>query len=327
MQPDRTLPAIWIVTAIAGGVLLALGGIATTSSTTSRFVMAAEAIGFAALGVFAMVAVHGRDTLSVENDRLSSQIDELRTADRSLRTRMAYTLRDPLTSIVGFADHMVNSPDLAFDEQREMLMAIRTDAREVERTLSDLAEVQHRNAEDPSIEAVVLLDQEIASIASTITTDATFESDLTRCRAWGDSAKVRQILRTVLAAAVESGCAYITLETAERPNRATASISGRDDLLNMEAIAALTGNTVSEDLDSDDYRALRSAYELAASMNGSIGYVEAFGISHIVVELPIAPVDLGIRTPVQKPQQPFELSFTAAADLRPERPTSAIRFA
>jgi hypothetical protein len=285
------------------------------------------AVAFTALGLYAALLARRNKALKDERDELVERAKALHRADASLRTRMAYTLRDPLTSIVGFSDHMVNSPDLAFDEQREMLIAIRSDAREVERTLSDLAAVEPAAGDDPPIEGVVLLDEEMASVASTITTDAIFESDLNPSRAWGDSAKVRQILRTALGAATDSGCAYISLHTAERPDRATASVSGRDDLLSVEAIAALTGNTISEDLDSGAYRALRSANELAASMGGSIGYVEAFGLSHIVIDLPTAPKKIGITAPRLKTAQPFELTFAAAAELRPERPTSSIRFA
>jgi len=327
MHIDRTAPTAWIVTAVTGGVLFALGGIATTMSATPRLVMIGSAVAFVALGIYTASAIRSNEALAEERDRMADEIASMRKADASLRTRMAYTLRDPLTSIVGFADHMVDSPGLAFDEQREMLLAIRTDAREVEMALSDLADIDPNATDDAAIEGVVILDEEIASVASTIRTEAIFESDLAKSRAWGDSAKVRQVLRTVLHAATDSGCAYITLQTAERSGRATASISGRDDLLSIEAIAALTGNTVAEDLASDGYRALRTAYEIAASMDGSIGYAQAFGISHIVLELPAAPTDLGITTHRLKPSQPFELSFATAVDLRPERPTSSIRFA
>lgn len=327
MHIDRTAPTAWILTAVTGGVLFVLGGIATTMSTTPRLAMAGGAVAFVALGIYTASAVRRNDALTEQHERMVADIEQLHAADTSLRTRMAYTLRDPLTSIVGFADHMADSPNLSFDEQRKMLIAIRTDAREVEMVLSDLAEIERTADGDPSIEAVVLLDHEIASIASTITTTAIFESDLAPSRAWGDSAKVRQILRTVLNAAIDSGCAYITLQTAERSGRATASVSGRDDLLTVEAIAALTGNTVTEDLDSDAYRALRSAHEIAASMHGSIGYAQAFGISHIVIDLPGAPSELRINAPHPKRTQPFDLSFASAVDLRPERPTSSIRFA
>lgn len=326
MKLDKTAPSAWIVTAVTGGILFLLGGITTTMATSPRLVMAGGALAFVILGVYTASVVRRRNALIIEQASLHGTIEQMQLADTSLRTRMAYTLRDPLTSIVGFSDHMVNSPDLAFDEQREMLVAIRADALEVERALSDLAEVDQAPTDGSPIQGVVLLDDELRSIASTIITDAVFETDCAPTRAWGDSAKVRQMLRTVLNAATDSGCAYITLHSAEQAGRATASISGRDDLLNVEAVAALTGNTVSEDLASDAYRALRSAYELAASMGGSIGYAQAFGISHIVIDLPMARSDVGITTPSPKPEQPFELSF-AAADLRPERPTSAIRFA
>lgn len=327
MRHDRTAPTAWIATAVAGAVLFIVGAVVTTVATTPRLVMAAGVVAIAAIGVYAAVVTRRNAILTDEQQGLRTEIEALLSADASLRTRMAYTLRDPLTSIVGFSDHMVNSPDLAFDEQREMLLAIRTDAIEVERTLSDLAAVEVGPREDQSIEGVVLLDQEIASIASAITTEAIFESDLSRSRAWGDSAKVRQILRTILSAATDSGCAYISLRTAERPDRATASVSGRDDLLTADAVAALTGNTVAEDRESDTYRALRSANELAASMDGSIGYAQAFGLSHIVIDLPTAPSNIGITAPRIKAEQPFEISFAAAVGLRPERPTSSIRFA
>lgn len=327
MNLEKTAPTAWMVTATIGGILFLLGGITTTMSTTPRLVMAGGALAFVILAVYTVSVLRRRDILETRQRELLQQIDRMATADTSLRTRMAYTLRDPLTSIVGFADHMVNSPDLAFDEQREMLIAIRADALEVERALSDLAAVEVGDDHGPPLDGIVLLDVETESIASTIITDAIFESDLTQTRAWGDSAKVRQILRTVLHAATDSGCGYITLKTTERAGRATASISGRDELLSIEAVAALTGNTVAEDLHTDTYRALRSAYELAGSMDGSIGYAEAFGISHIVIDLPVARSDVGITTPHTKPEQPtFELSFATAMDLRPERPTSAIRF-
>ena len=327
MHFDRTAPTAWIVAAAAGAVLFILGAITTTAASSSRLVMMLGAVAVSAVGLYSVVVTRRNGVLKDEQSAFRAEIDALHLADASLRTQMAYTLRDPLTSIVGFSDHMVNSPDLAFDEQREMLLAIRSDATEVERALSDLAAVEGVPGNDPLIEGIVLLDEEIASLASTITTDAIFESDLNRSRAWGDSAKVRQILRTVLSAATDSGCAYISLRTAERPERATGSVSGRDDLLNIEAVAALTGNTVSEDLNSDAYRVLRSANALAASMGGSIGYAQAFGLSHIVIDLPAAPTNIGVTAPRLKSSQPFEISFAAAADLRRERPTSSIRFA
>lgn len=97
----------------------------------------------------------------------------------------------------------------------------------------------------------------MSSIASTLRTDVIFESGLARSRAWGDSAKVRQILRTMLTAVTDTGCSFVTLESSERSGRATVSVSARDDLLGSDAVAALTGSSVQEDRSSDAYQALR----------------------------------------------------------------------
>ena len=74
----------------------------------------------------------------------------------------------------------------------------------------------------------------------------------------------------------------------------TISNSARINLLSHQATAVLTADTVVENLDNETYRAIRLANEIAASMDGTIGYAKAFGTSHIVVDLPAAPSDLDI---------------------------------
>lgn len=316
-------PTAWIMTAVIGGVLFILGGIATSASTTPRLVMAAGATSIAALGIYAIRLIRDNLELVDRQTELMDEVARMRQSDASLRSRMAYTLRDPLTSIVGFADQLVESPDLPPEAQREMLVAIRHDAREVEQTLSELSSVDPTSADARQIEAVVLLDEEVRSIASTTVTATVFEFELAQTRAWGDSAKARQIIRTMLTAATDSGCANITLRTSVQSGRATASISGRDDLLSIEGISALTGNTVAADRMNDAYVALRSARETAASMLGSIGYVEAFGVSHIILDLPLAPTDLGVAPTGPDSSQRFALGLPAARNLGIESSTDS----
>jgi len=157
-------------------------------------------------------------------------------------------------------------------------------------------------------------------------TDVAFESDLAPARSWGDSARVRQVLRTILNTVQEGGCAYVTLRTEQRPRSAVLTISGRDDLAPVEAIAALTGNAELSDAQHEDFIALKAAHELAAEMGGTIGYAQAFGMSHIVVEFPAAPADLRVEPPPAKEHDPFNASFSTAVGSRPESPTSSIRF-
>lgn len=190
MHIERTTPISWIVAAVAGGVLFLLGGVVTTMSSTARFVMAGGAIALVALGVYTANVARRNVTLARRHGEMEAELAQMLRDDTSLRTRMAYTLRDPLTAIFGFADHLANSPEMPFDTRRAMLIAIRNDAREVEQSLSELAGLDGTATGGLSIEAVVLLDEEVASIASTITTDSIFESDLAPAKAWGDSAKV-----------------------------------------------------------------------------------------------------------------------------------------
>ncbi|GMR01965.1 MAG: hypothetical protein BMS9Abin20_0289 [Acidimicrobiia bacterium] len=327
MREIRSTAHYLLILAVSGGVLFILGGILTTMSHSTRIILIGAGATFALLGMYTLI-ISGQKVKMAENrSALESEIRERRLADDALRTRMTYTLRDPLTSIVGFADRMVDDPDMPFDERRELLVAIRDDAREVESVLASLAPVRAVDWTGTLIEGVVLLDEEVRSVASTVRTDTSFESDLGPARAWGDSAQVRQVLRTLINAVVEGGCAYVTLRTEQRAESAVASISGRDNLLPVEAVAALTGNTEASDVTNDSYLALKAAHQLAAEMGGSIGYAQAFGLSHIVVEFPAAPNDLGVQPPREMTRDPFEVSFSTAVDLRPERPTTSIRFA
>lgn len=139
LNMNRTAPRTWIVSTIAGGILFVVGGIATTIATTPRLVMTAGAVAFVVLGLYTAVGSGRNELLRTRCAAMEESLDAMRGADTSLRTHMAYTLRDPLVSIISFADRMADAPDLSFDIRREMLLAIRSDAREVEMSLSELA--------------------------------------------------------------------------------------------------------------------------------------------------------------------------------------------
>lgn len=338
MPHKRSTPPGFVVFAVAGGVLFILGAVLTATTVMAQISLTGLAAAYALLGTYTLVITVRRNTLVDANNRLEDTVAAMRKTDTGLRTRMAYTLRDPLTSIVGLADRMVTDGDIPSNERREMLIEIRSNAREVERVLADLATEESGLPGSQKTVGVVLLDEELRSVASTVPSDTTFETDLRPTRAWADSAQVRQILRTIVSAARESGCTSMTLQAEERGETAVATISAPSDLLPLEAIAALTGNSITSDVDTDVYIALREAHDAAAKMRGTIGYAQAFGISHIVVEFDVAPEDIGIQQPKRDSgngpsaigtsngsERPL-LRYTSAVDLRPERPTTAIRF-
>ncbi|GMQ98865.1 MAG: hypothetical protein BMS9Abin17_1396 [Acidimicrobiia bacterium] len=327
MRDFRTSHQYVVLLAGSGGVLFILGGLLATRSQGMQIMSIATGGILAILTLYALGLARQNNNLTDKNSILEAELDKQRQADESLRTRMTYTLRDPLTSIVGFADRMSDDAEMPFDQRREIVIAIRDDAREVEKVLSELAYSPTSNgARANRVEGVVLLDEEVRSVASTMHTDVTFESDLAPTRSWGDSAHVRQILRTILNTVQEGGCAYVTLRTEQRPRSAVVTISGRDDLAPVEAIAALTGNTEFSDALNEDFIALKAAHELAGAMGGTIGYAQAFGMSHIVIDFPAAPDDLSVEPPPHMEQDPFDLSFSTVVGLRPERPTTSIRF-
>ncbi|MFV2000468.1 MAG: hypothetical protein ACC654_08920 [Acidimicrobiia bacterium] len=327
MRDFRTSHQYIVLLAGLGGVLFILGGLLATRSQGMQIISIATGAALAILTLYALGLARQNSNLTDKNALLDTELDTQRRADESLRTRMAYTLRDPLTSIVGFADRMSDDAEMPFDQRREIVIAIRDDAREVEKILSELAySPASHGARANRVGGVVLLDEEVRSVASTMHTDVTFESDLAPARSWGDSAHVRQILRTILNTVQESGCAYVTLRTEQRPRIAVVTISGRDDLAPVEAIAALTGNTEFSDAQNEDFIALKAAHELAGEMGGTIGYAQAFGMSHIVIDFPAAPDDLSVDPPHHMEHDPFDVSFSTAVGLRPERPTTSIRF-
>ncbi len=301
MEDRHTTPPAFVVFAVAGGLLFMLGGLITAASSDERAVLAAGAIAFALLGLYAVATAIRHNRLVAEMQVLSTSLEAAERSDRAMRTRVAVSLREPISTMVGFADTLVERDDLSTDQRRAITRELLANAREVDQALMALA-AEGSTGIVGRVEGVVLLDQELMSIASSIMGDVDFETWLEPSRAWGDSALVRQILRTILSGTRSNGCRTLVLKTDRRGDRVAATISGRCELLPAEGIAALTGNAHGGDLTDDHYLILRDAQEAAASMGGTIGYAEVLGVSHIVVELPAAPDDVNLRTP--RPRDP-----------------------
>jgi len=338
MQEHSATPPSFVIFAMAGGLLFILGGIVTAMSPNARAIMIASAIAFLLLGIYAIAVAVRHNHLIDEVRKLTEDLDTARSADAGLRVRLGYTLREPLTTVVGLSDRMLEHPDLPTDERQALLTEVRNNAREVEHVLADLASEEHVPSHHPHAAGVVLLDEEVRSVVSTMGGTTDFVADLQPARAWGDSALVRQILRTVIRTTAAAPTDRIDVATEQRPTRAAATISARGEMLPMEAISALTGNFQSSDAANPTHLALREIHDVATSMGATIGYAQALGRSHIVIEFESPQETVGVREPLtasnaRPPGAPsedgrsgFELSFAATMDLRPERPTSAIRF-
>lgn len=334
MDNRRVTPPSFVVFTIALGSLFVLGGFVTAVSTTARLLWAASAVAFIGLGVYAVGLVTLNNRLVRELDEAESELAASRSADSGLRLRLARVLRDPLTSIVGLTDRMLNDASLTAEDTRAMLTEIRRGAHEVETVLGDLAPGDPETQDLPAPRGVVLLDEELASVVAMTRGAVEFRADLTPARAWGDSAMVRQILRTLVASAVSSEGTEIDITTEQRTHTAVATLSSKGELLAPVATAALTGNSERSDESDPRFVALREANEVAARMGGSIAYAHAMGRSHIIIELPAVDLDeVDLRRATPKPRvmggessRDPKPSLATAAGASSEPPDGAIRF-
>jgi|GEM_PF-2223110 len=328
-----TTPPAFVAVAIATGVAFVLGGILTTMSSSARWSLAIAGAMLIVLGAFAVYIISRANRYARLIDELEAQASQLREANLGLRSRVVFTLRSPLSAIVGHSDRMINTPDLGLQRRIALLEEIRDNAREVDGVLADLGDVHNEETNDPRSEGVVLLDQEVRSVVSTAGHGQRIVQILEPTRAWADPALVRQIVRAILDASSETGCSEVTVRTEERADRATVTFSSSDDILPVEGKAALTGNPQESDFANTTFAALKRAYDSAASMGGAVACTDALGTDHLIVEFKRFPVDGGPSktddlpdsaelgpAPILKP------AFASAVEFRPERPTASLRF-
>ncbi len=303
----RTLiVAASILVATTVGAFLANG---VSAGLTAGFTL--YIVGMSAVLAIVVRSINARRA----TENFTAEINRLRAADTHLRARMHYMLRDAVGDIVAKSDDLVATPDLPYDEQRRLLSSIRDTSHEIERTLADVAS-SHRDSYEIAahIDTSILLGEELISIASTSPFSDRFEFDIERTRAFGDPAKARQILRTMVNHTTLGEADQLTLQTAQRGATATATVSGRGAILPPEALGALSddGNQANG---SAGFQAMQSACKLAEDLGGEISYVQAFGVSHLMLTLPTprtrpasvsvavnpgADVDIDLREPAAK---------------------------
>ena len=329
MRRYTSTPPPFVIFAILGGLLFILGGVLTTMSASARWSLLGTALAFAGLGVYTLHVLRVANQRRDDIELLRAEVDRRAVADASLRNRMASTMSEPLTGIITFVDRMIAEPAMETPDRVVVLEQIRDSAREVEGVLADLATEPAEPGDTDPGQSIVSLDREARSVIASADKSAPYSSDLQPSHAVADSAKVRQIIRTILNAAETAQCEQVTVKTGERSSQAMITISAHGHLLPIEGIAALTGNAEADDAGHATYIALRDAHTMAADMGGTIGYTEVFGMSHVVLELDRASVDADAERDESARREPpsiTELGFTAAVDLRPERPTASIRF-
>lgn len=328
----RTSTPTFVAFAIASAVLFILGGVITVMSPHAQIALAFAAVLVASVGIYAIVGSIARQKLLHERAKLRETVRSLHEIDADLRLALANAMRDPMTHIVGFSDRLLADETIDAEERRRLLEAIRSDSREVAQALAELSE-RPIAADAPNSMGVVLVDEEVRAVLASMPGGMSFVLDLSPVRAWADAVKVRQAIRTMIKQAREFSTRSIAIHTFSRTNRTVISLSADGHILAAQAAAALTGNTEADDENNPAFVAIRSARNAVESMGGTVGYAEAFGATHVVIELETASEERTRRaTTVEQSRRPGSSllidedgwSFASAASLRPERPTASI---
>lgn len=188
---------LYTAAAIGCGLLFILGAFVSANGMATRGMFLTLFVALAFCGTYVIFLARRSTDAARRTMELTRVSADATRREANLRIQMRYTLRDPIAAIVGDADRLISSPKMSVEERMCMLEAIRANAREVEQALDRLARTPiGRAVTTPPIASVVLLDQELASIAEASLSAANFDLDIVEARAWGDPSKVRQILRT-----------------------------------------------------------------------------------------------------------------------------------
>ncbi len=145
-------------------------------------------------------------------DELERRHEQLELTMKQKETFMAtvsHEIRTPLTSIVGFIETLVDpDSDLSLDERRSLLRTVGHQATDVSGLIEDLLVAAKAESGTLQVNNVdVDLIAQTAQVLEGLDSDArvSIDSDTTSCKAVGDPARIRQIIRNLLTNAFRYG--------------------------------------------------------------------------------------------------------------------------
>jgi signal transduction histidine kinase len=138
---------------------------------------------------------------------------ELNVAKDEIIAGISHELRTPLTSILGFSQHLLDHGISDEDEALELLGVINHDSQELARMVEDLLTAARIESEALTFD---LAETDLAAEARSITTQLRRSDIEVRtvgdpAPVWADSARSRQIIRNLIANAVQHGGSSVSL--------------------------------------------------------------------------------------------------------------------
>ena len=252
-----------------------------------------------------VVPVRGRDDSILFYEGELEDVTEARRNREALQAALkskiqligavSHELRTPLTSVVGFVKLLREDPDLDSREQREMLATVEQQADDIVEIVEDL--LTAAQAEAGSLVVSNRPFDLAAEISRAITGlerrhDGRLDSTLAPAVAFADPARVRQIVRNLVANAINPGGPNIDvgLESASDQVRVLVADDGPglapgDDRRVFDAFqrGRAGGGPGSVGL------GLTISRHLAREMGGDLAYRREDGVSTFVLTLPAVP--------------------------------------
>lgn len=245
-----------------------------------------------ALSVQVMALLELRRTVrNLEQKQL--ELAEATRQRESFMATVSHEIRTPLTSVVGYVELLQG--DLPEEDRAELLTGVAREAADVESLIEDLLIAARAEADSLRVAAVpVNLQAQIAQVMESLATqiDSPIVVETQDCRATGDPARVRQIIRNMVTNALRYGGPNVTIRTASDEDRCHVLVT--DD---GEGIAEADCERIFEQfaqarnsphVESSVGLGLPVSRLLAERMGGTLTYRYAGGLSTFDLTLPPA---------------------------------------
>ncbi|MDJ0923999.1 MAG: HAMP domain-containing sensor histidine kinase [Acidimicrobiia bacterium] len=266
-----------------------------------RFAQVAGFLAAFLLPVAAMVAYRRsvRRQLEAAETHLEARLESEKAIGRAkdqFIANISHELRTPLTSIYGFSEVLLDQGFVDPNTAEDLVSLINSESAELARMVEDLLVAAHDGASPLAIEATeVSIGDEIEAVIGPFRRrDIAIGGNYADATVWGDQLRIRQILRNLLANAVQHGGPTI---------RVYGDVAGSSYVVSVED----DGEGVPEHLESRLFTrfvhqgetpltagsiglGLAVARLLADAMDGSLEYEHITGRTSFVLRLPLVGI-------------------------------------
>lgn len=246
-----------------------------------------------ALSTQVMTLLENRWTL-MELERTQQDLEEAIKQKETFVATVSHEIRTPLSAVVGYIDLLADpSFEVSEDERASVLTTISHQASEVSNIIDDLLVEAKAKSGTLRVQCVdVNLAAQTAQVVEGIESDlvARVEVDIEACRATGDPARVRQIIRNLLTNAFRYGGPDVSITGRRIGDRCQLDVWDNGDGIAQDALVTLfepfqqsvTGPVVSGSVGLG----LSISRFLAELMGGSLTYLRQRDRTVFRLELP-----------------------------------------